>query len=242
MLTRLLTKSCPSQARMLLGGAIGGIYSLIIFFPSLNVFVTIVGKLLSSCIIVFICFGFSKLTMFIKRLVCFYFSNLVFLGVIVAVILISNSNRIIVNNNSVYFDLSAKLLLLLSLVSYALSTIIIKLYNSTISKKEIYSLTVINDGKSYHYFAFLDSGNRLVEPFSSYPVIIVDKSKYSFEATRLIPYNTVGGEGMLNAFKPDKIIISNGKSNLESDKVYVALGDVKTSEFSAILNPMLLNN
>ena len=90
-------------------------------------------------------------------------------------------------------------------------------------------------------FAFLDSGNKLTEPFSNYPVIIVDQDKIRFDTERLIPYNTVGGEGVLNAFKPDKIIVSNGKKSFESDRVYIAMSNVDSKDFSAILNPQLLN-
>ncbi len=130
---------------------------------------------------------------------------------------------------------------MLALAAYVISICIIKIYNYTISKKEIYSLTIVTGEQSIHLFAFLDSGNKLKEPFSDYPVIIVDKSKIDFEPQRIIPYNTVGGEGMLQAFKPDKVIISNGKKSFECDSVYIAAGSVESKEFSAILNPQLLN-
>ena len=51
----------------------------------------------------------------------------------------------------------------------------------------------------------------------------------------------MGGEGVLKAFKPDKIIISNGKNKIETDRVYVALSNVDSKEYSAILNPQLIN-
>ena len=86
-----------------------------------------------------------------------------------------------------------------------------------------------------------DSGNKLKEPFSDYPVIIVDKSKIPEKCERLIPCQTVSGEGMLKAFKPDKVIISSSKNKIELTKVYVAFSEVKSKSFSAILSNELIN-
>ena len=241
MLTKALTKSTALQWRMLLGAMLGGIYSLVIFLPNLNGALNVTGKILASFLIVLAVFGFKRLIPYIKAVVCFYFSNLIFLGVILAVWLTVKPKGIVINNDTVYFDIPATVLLVLALIAYIISILIIKLYNYTISKKEIYSLTVIKDNREYRLYAFLDSGNRLCEPFSGYPVIIVDESKIKINPERVIPFNTVGGEGLLRAFKPDKIIISNGKNTFESDRVYVALSNVESKDFSAILNPILLN-
>lgn len=241
MLTKSLVKAVLKTYRLLLGALIGGVYSLVIFIPDMNAAVSVVGRLLASFLIVFSAFGFGRMSAFFKAVLCFYFSNLIFLGVILAIWLSFKSDAIVINNDVVYFDIPAAVLLVLALGAYVLSVLIIKIYNYTISKKEIYSLTIIKNGSEHHFFAFLDSGNRLTEPFSNYPVIIVDESKLRFDTERIIPYNTVGGEGVLKAFRADKVIISNGKSSFESDKVYIAMSNVESKDFSAILNPQLLN-
>lgn len=242
MLTKALTKSVSKTPRILAGAFIGGIYSLVIFVPSLNALMTVFGRIFISFLIVLVCFGFKRFGIYLKAVICFYFSNLIFLGIILALWLAVRPKGIIINNDVIYFDIPARILLVLALISYIISTIVIKLYNQTISKKEIYSLTIIKDDLQSHFYAFADSGNRLVEPFSGYPVIIADEKKLCVNTERIIPYNTVGGEGMLKAFKPDKIIISNGKKSFEAVNVYVALSNVDSKDFSAILNPQLLNN
>lgn len=241
MITKTLTKSTAKTIRMLLGAFAGAVYSLVIFLPELNFFVTLAGKLAASALIVFIAAGFGRLSVFIKTLLCFYFSNMIFLGIILALWMTVKPKGIVINNNAVYFDIPAAVLLVLALAAYLVSIAVIKLHNYTIAKKEIYSLTVITDEKEYHMYAFLDSGNRLTEPFSGYPVIIVDKDKIDFKPERVIPYNTVGGEGMLEAFKPNKVIVSSGKKSFESDRVYIASSKVEARDFSAVLNPLLLN-
>ena len=239
--TKLLTKATVKTYRMLLGAVAGAVYSLVIFAPDLSFLLTLFGRILISVLIILITFGFKRLVPYLKSLACFYFSNMLFLGVILALWMTFKPNGIVVNNDAVYFDIPATALLTLALISYLISVAVVKIYNYTLAKKEIYTLTVVKGGKEYRMFAFLDSGNRLTEPFSNYPVIIVDEGKISFEAERIIPYNTVGGEGMLKAFKPDKVIISQGKKSFESDRVYVACSNVDSKDFSAILNPILLN-
>ena len=241
LLTKSLVKFTSKAGRLLFGALIGGVYSLVILAPDLNFFVSLIGKLFESMLIVAASFNIKRLTVFLKTLACFYFSNMLFLGIILALWFWIKPKGIVVNNGIPYFSIPAGTLLLLALAAYVISICIIKIYNYTISKKEIYSLTIVTGEQSIHLFAFLDSGNKLKEPFSDYPVIIVDKSKIDFEPQRIIPYNTVGGEGMLQAFKPDKVIISNGKKSFECDSVYIAAGSVDSKEFSAILNPQLLN-
>jgi len=241
LLTKSLIKFTSKTGRQLIGALIGGVYSLVILAPDLNFLVSLFGKLLASVLIVVASFDIKRLTVFFKTLVCFYFSNMLFLGIILALWLWIKPKGIVVSNGIPYFSIPAGTLLVLALAAYIISILIIKLYNYTISKKEIYSLTIVAGEEKTHLFAFLDSGNKLKEPFSDYPVIIVDKSKIDFEPQRIIPYNTVGGEGILQAFKPDKVIISNGKKSVECDSVYIAAGSVESKEFSAILNPQLLN-
>lgn len=58
------------------------------------------------------------------------------------------------------------------------------------------------------------------------------------ECNRVIPVTTVGGEGVLYAFKPDKVTVqtSNGKSLLGN--VYIALShNMKKGEYKGIINP-----
>lgn len=227
--------------RLLLGAAFGGLYSLVILFDSLNFLISFFGKAAAALLIVLITFGFKRLYLYIKATLIFLFSNMLFLGIILAVRMAYKPDGIVLHNNTVYFDISAKVLLFSALLAYLISTAIIKLHNHTIAKKEIFSLTVYKNDEKIHMYAFLDSGNKLKEPFSNYPVIIADSNKLYFEEERIIPYNTVGGEGVLKAFKPDKIVISSGKKSYETSRVYIALSTVDSKDFSAILNPEILN-
>ncbi len=240
LLTKLFNRKSVKLIRLLSASALGGAYALIILAPKLNCLLTLFGKLCASAVIVLTAFGFKKASCFVKNLAVFYFSNMLLLGVVMAVLLIFNLNGIAIKNDAVYFDISAKALILSGLLAYIVALVIVKIHNASIGKSEIYSLTICCDNEQVHMFAFADSGNKLKEPFSSYPVIIADKNKLPFESNRVIPFSTVAGEGGLKAFKPDKVIISFGKNKIETDRVYVAKADIDEKEYSAILNPEIL--
>ena len=64
-------------------------------------------------------------------------------------------------------------------------------------------------------------------------------SEYSGKI-RLVPFNSVSGEGLLPAFKPDKLTVLYGKDRIATDKVYIAVTKSKFGTYSALLNPDLL--
>lgn len=241
LLTKRILKDNAPQARLVLGAFIGGAYSLVIIADELNILITVCGKILASALIVFAAFGRKRVTVFLKALLLFYFSNMLFLGIIAAIYMWAKPQGIALKNGNVYFDISAVMLLVCALFAYCASVAVIKIHNRITGKNEIYSLTVVKDGREYNFFAFADSGNKLREPFSDYPVIIVDRDKIKIKCERVIPYCTVGGDGMLEAFRPDKIIISSAGGKYETKDVYVALSKVESKEFSAILNTDLIN-
>ena len=239
--TSFFAKSEIKQYRAVFASVLGGLYSLIIIFDKLNFLLSAIGKIFASLLIVFVAFGFIRVWTYFKNFIIFYFSNVLFLGVISAICMFFSPKGMTVKNSNVYFDISATQLLVSAFCAYLVTYIIIKITNRTLAKGEIYSLSIFVDNNEYKFYAFADSGNKLREPFSDYPVIIVDKSKMPEKCERLIPCQTVSGQGMLKAFKPDKIIISNGKNKIEITKVYVALSDVNSKKFSAVLSNEWIN-
>ena len=223
--TSFFAKSEIKQYRAVIASVLGGLYSLVIIFDKLNFLLSAIGKIFASLLIVFVAFGFIRVWTYLKNFIIFFFSP----------------KGMTVKNSNVYFDISATQLLVSAFCAYLVTYIIIKITNRTLAKGEIYSLSIFVDNNEYKFYAFADSGNKLREPFSDYPVIIVDKSKMPEKCERLIPCQTVSGQGMLKAFKPDKIIISNGKNKIEITKVYIALSDVNSKKFSAVLSNELIN-
>lgn len=229
--------------RSVLASFVGGAYSLVILIDDLNFLISVLGKLFAACLIVLIAFKFRNIKIYIKEVAIFFFVNLLFLGIIVGLWFIFKPKGVAINNSVVYFDVSAKLLLISALLAYIISVAIIRIYNNKIGKKELYQITVYKGNEMAKFFAFADSGNNLKEPFSDLPVIVADKSLFeNIECPRIIPFSSIGGEGVLCAFKPDKVEISSSFGECEINEVYIALSDkVKKGEYQGIINPKILN-
>lgn len=245
-ITARVCKRKPKAIRLILSSFFGGAYSLIILVDKLPFFITFLSKMISAMIMLLIAFSFYRLTSFFKTFLVFMFSSFVLLGIVVGLYFITGSNSIAINNSTVYFDISARALLLSAFLAYIISCIIVRLHNKSLSKDEIYNIEIFNDGKSIKACALVDTGNKLVEPFSNSPVVIVKKDKaesiVGSSQIRYIPATTVSGETLLNAFKPDKIIIKSAGVSEVVENVYVALSDdIDSSTFSAVINPEIIS-
>ncbi len=235
-LTAKLAKKQTSLFRLIIGSCIGALYSLIIFADKIPIILTELSKLVSVLIIIAAAFHFYRLTQYIKTVLIYYFSSVIFLGITMLLCFTLKLKFIAVNNSVVYFNLSAPMLILSGILAYAVSGVVIN----------IYTLIIEQDGKSYSFCAFLDTGNRLREPFSNMPIIIVDSSKIDFipkpEKSRFVPVTTVNGRSVLTAFKPDKIVLKSSNSDEIIENAYVALSsDLCNKKFSAILNYDILS-
>lgn len=249
LLLELSAKLAKKQAalyRLIIGSCIGALYSLIIFTDNMPSIVTGLSKLASVLIIIASAFHFTRLTQFIKTVLIYYFSSVIFLGITMLLCFTLKLKFIAVNNSVIYFNISAPMIILSGIIAYLVSGLVMRIYNRTLSKKDIYTLIIEQGNKSYRLTAFLDTGNRLREPFSDMPIIIVDAGKVDVnlpdDKVRLVPVTTVGGKTMLTAFKPDKMVLKSSNSKEIIENAYVALSkDMCNKNFSAILNYDILS-
>ncbi len=243
LITAKLSKRDDKMKRTVLASFIGGAYALVILCEDLNYAVSFFGKLAAACIIVLAAYKFRDFKTYVKEVCIFFFVNLLFVGIMVGLWLLFKPKGVIINNSTVYFNVSARVLLFSAFTAYVLSALIIRIYNSKASAKELYSVTVFKSNSKIRFFAFADSGNNLKEPFSDYPVIIAQKELFGgIDCRRAIPFSSIGGEGVLFAFKPDRVEISSSAGSTVVENVYVALSDrMKKGEYQGILNPKILN-
>lgn len=175
----------------------------------------------------------------------YLFSSLVFLGVIIGFYLVFKSERIAVNNGTVYFNIGARGLLICAFFAYIISCLVVRLYNRRFSSGEIYTLKIERQGQSVTLFALADNGNRLREPFSGDSVIVAESEKVKAlapEDMRIIPASTVNNSSFLKAFKPDKVTVKNSNGSEVAAPVYIALSDsIESGEYSAVFNPEILS-
>lgn len=141
---------------------------------------------------------------------------------------------------AVYFDLSLPVLFFTTCGAYIVFKLAEKLLPAGQSAPLV-RLTVTNRGESRELWAKADTGCELREPFSGLPVIVSERGALSGLAPeeggpmRLVPFGSLGGEGLLYAFRPDSV---TGPGNAKLS-CYIALTDLKLSsgQYAALYNP-----
>lgn len=131
----------------------------------------------------------------------------------------------------------------------------------------LYDVTLVRGARRAHLRGLLDSGNRLVQPYTARPVHIVDfqeiKQLLTEEEIRelagllelraeerpsgkftYIPYHSIGNsQGVLPALTLDSMSIKHGESAISTREVLIAVSKKAVSsrgEYQMILHPQIL--
>ena len=211
---RVLKTTC-SFKRQLVGAGVGAVCSLVILLPSLNFILSLLLLVLTSAITVIATFGINKMMVLLKQIICFYIASFLFTGTMAALSKLIKMPSLLVRNGVVYYNLSAILLVMLAVVTYFIITLICKYLKRNVDAT--CKLSISQGDVKLQVIALIDSGNKLQEPFSEKWVMLLD-SQYEklfsniSSPKRIIPYATIGGEGILYGFCPESIkILSTGE-------------------------------
>ncbi len=209
--------------RVIIAALIGALFSTVLLLPALPIWLTLLLKLLSAIIMVFVAFGRCSKCRFIKLLVILFSFSAGLAGLCSALYFYIAPPNLYVFNGAVYYAVSPWLLLVLTLVCYGILTILDIISRRRAPQGKLYTLTVIHNNHSINVRCLYDSGNHLVEPFSNWPVLVVERTALADILSipengmdlppngiwRVIPFNSIGGDGMLPAFVPDFVMLSN---------------------------------
>lgn len=98
-------------------------------------------------------------------------------------------------------------------------------------------------GRTVHFRALIDTGNRLHEPISGLPVLVAESSLLQdFLHSLQIPFRHVsfgglGGNGVVRCFRPDTVLIRRGDRLVRAPDVWVAVYPGKFPGTSRALAP-----
>lgn len=212
-----------SYRRMILGSLLGGVFSLAALLPELPFGINIIFDIVSAAAIVFSAFGKCSLKSYIKRVAVYFFISFSFCGIMMFIYTAFKPKGLEIYNDTVYFNISPVVLIILTLACYYILKLIKRLTKG-VCGGGICNVEINLSEKSVVFSAKIDSGCNVKEPFSGDYVIIaeedlLDRCIPNDENTRIIPFNSLGGKGILKGFKPDKIKI-NG---VEIKDVYIGI-------------------
>ena len=253
LLTSFLTRAAAKRLRLLLASVISAGCTLVILIPNIDEKVIALSRFPILFLLVWVAFSFANLRNFIRLSVCFFAVNLIFAGLMFFLWYFLSPENMYYNNGIVYFDISAAQLLITTAVCYFLLKGAHKFISLKTPSDTVFDLEIFVCGKRYYCKSLLDTGNTLTDPFSGYPVIIVNHDVIKEiklpdlnnpDAVcdtdlkfRYVVCSTLSGDGVLPAFKPQKVIISAFKRSFETDRVVVAVTErkLKNGAFGAIL-------
>ena len=210
----LTLKRNASIKRLLLSSIVGELSMLTLLFNIDGIYL-ILFKIGLSFLLSISAFKFKDIKYTFYNVV-----NLYFIGIILGGFVTFLYNEFSVNRE---FSLKYLIILLLSPI------ILLVYYKITKKFKMNYNnrYKVIIDYPYGHYegTGFLDSGNKLISPFSGKPIILVEKEYIEYHKLKLlpVPYHALNYSGIIPCFKPDKLLI-NGK---ETNNVLIGLSEVK---------------
>lgn len=230
--------------RIIISAVVSSLLSLIIFLPEPALILNILIKILSACLVILVAFKFVNFKIFMQRICAFILTNISFCGLMMLFYQLFKPNKMIIYNDIVYFDISPVFLIIATLVCYFVMLFIQRLTGRSEVKSTLVNVSFAIQNKIYSCVGKIDTGCTLKEPFSSAPVIVVDRKILGNnfiiddKNIRIIPFDTINGKGMLKSFAPEWVSINCNKIE---KMIYIAISENKfNSNFEALLNMEVL--
>ncbi len=261
IITSDILKIASVKTRYIAGSVAGGLLSLIILAPPMNIFFTVMVRICISVIIVMISFKVHRFRLYMKCFLMFNGVSLLLAGIMFAAGMLINNESVISNNGYIYVDFSISAIILIICSSFFLIKIVNRKVFVKTKKDLIFNAEIQCNGRKINVKAFFDSGNSLKDIFTGKPVIIValndavplmDMSLYSEIRSyfkygeygscdgkiRLLPVRTLGNSCFIPAFTADRAVVSGNDIIKVIEKPTIAISDntFDGKEFNALIN------
>lgn len=223
--------------RIILGGFVGSITTLSLFI-NMNNITLFIFKIIVSLLMILICFGKRSIKHFIKNTYYLYLCSCILGGTLYMI----NNEFLYKNDGFLFISSETQINIILALI---FSPIILYLYikqnkDLRINYNKYHNVKLLINGKEIVLNAFLDTGNKLKDPYKQRPIILVNNNLFDYSSYNylLVPYYTLENEGMLKCIKADKLFIDN---KLVKSKFLIGLTNkINIDGVDCILNERLL--
>ena len=198
--TGILLNRITKLKKVFLSSVIGTI-PLIFLFLNINSIHIFLINFIFSFIMSIIAFKYQDIIYTLKNVIYMYFISIFLAGTIY---LINSSFFPKINN----YLLNSIILILLSPIITFIYIKVIKKLKTNYSNYYIVDI-YLKDKPKITLNAFLDTGNKLIDPYTHKPIILVSKNNIDItnEKTLLVPYNTIDNHSLLTCIIPNKLFI-----------------------------------
>ena len=175
--TAIILKVKTKIWRMLISSTIGSVYAIALYITNLNIFNSVISKVILSIIMVYIAFNPQSAKKVCKYTVIFYFTSFVFGGMALYLIYFIKPQDVLIKNGMFVGDYILKVIILGGILAFIVIKISLKIIKTKINPKDMYCKVKISlNGKNVETIAMIDTGNLVKEPITNTPVIIVESS------------------------------------------------------------------
>ncbi len=222
--------------RIILGSAVGGLLSLTAL-KDLPFILNIILKLCEASFIVLVSFGYKNRKAFLKNTALLIIITFLVSGALICFYLALKPSGMAIINNTIYFNISPLLLIILTLGIYFILLLFKKIFKNHSKTELIKNVEVYYNNQHYKVKCKVDSGLNIKEPFSGSSVIIIEKSSIDNitdkTKCRIIPFKSLGGNGIIWGFKADKVVVDNKDTD---EEIYIGITDKQfNSEYNGLI-------
>ncbi len=206
---KIVLKQRIKWKRLLLGSLVGACSIFFLFLP-LNSFTLFFLKVLIALLMIRVSFGYQDLKTYLQQILYLYLISILLGGFLYYL----NLEFSYQNIGIIFFHNGYSINYLLLII---LSPIILYFYlkqDKTLKNIHHFSLSLqlTYQGKTYKYQAYLDTGNKLYDPYFHKPIVLLYDPKFpKIKNPIYIPYQTVEHTSILEGFIAEKIELETGK-------------------------------
>ncbi len=202
---KVVLKEKVKLIRILLGSLVGSL-TLIMLFVKINSFVLILSKFIISLLIILVSFGKKH---FFKNLAYFYLISIILGGSFYLLDITYEEGNLLVFKNNYLINFI--------ILIFGSILIIFLFVRENIKYKEIFSnkyiVKIYLFKKMYELEGFIDTGNRLTDPYKKRAIILVNLKLKNKANYIYVPYKALNTSGVIPCLKPDKVIIDDKEFN-----------------------------
>ena len=195
--------------KLLLSSTVGSIFSVICAVTSPNEILKITLSFVTAFVMVYIVLGRQRVRTYIKAVVSIYTFSVLLGGTVM-----------LLCRNEV-FDISFFVLMASGCFLLGACRVLGNTFKNASTMRHV-EATFNICGSEYDLRLLCDSGNVLTDPYTSLPVIIINRKSISCvveEGIRYVPYATVSGSGIMKVISPEKTQIKSDRHRIDVSAV-----------------------
>lgn len=175
--TGILIKIKPKFIRTIISSGVGSIYSILLYITELEIYTSIISKIILSIIMVYIAYNPKSVAKMWKQVLIFYMTSFIFGGVSLYLIYFLKPKDILIKNGVFVGEYMLKVIFLGGIFGFIIVKLSTKIIKTKFTSKDMHCKIKIKlNDKEIETKAILDTGNLVKEPITNTPVVIVEKN------------------------------------------------------------------